>query len=45
LPQGLPKKIEFNLLLTDLALEFGDPLLGCGKLPRRLGACSLHAGR
>jgi len=22
----LPKKIEFDLLLADLALEFGDPL-------------------
>jgi hypothetical protein len=27
LPQGLPKKIEFNLLLTNFALELGYPLL------------------
>jgi hypothetical protein len=26
LPQGLPKKIQFHLLLTDLAFQIGDPL-------------------
>jgi hypothetical protein len=30
LPQGLPKKIQFQLLLPDLALKLGNPL------PRRL---------
>jgi len=25
LPQGSPKKIEFDLLLADLALQLGDP--------------------
>jgi hypothetical protein len=28
LPQGSPKKIEFNLLLADLAFQFGDLPLG-----------------
>jgi hypothetical protein len=27
LPQGLPKKIEFDLLLADLALKLGNTLL------------------
>jgi hypothetical protein len=26
LPQGLPKKIKLHLLLSDLALQIGDPL-------------------
>jgi hypothetical protein len=30
LPQGLPKKIQFQPLLPDLALKLGNPL------PRRL---------
>jgi len=28
LPQGLPKKIEFQLLLADFAFKLGDALLG-----------------
>src|SRR6185295_9663410 len=40
LPQGLPKKIQFDLLLADLALELGDLLARRirrrdGRLPRR----------
>jgi hypothetical protein len=27
MPQGLPKKIEFNLLLADLAVQIGNLLL------------------
>jgi len=29
-PQGLPKKIEFDLLLADLALKFGNTLQRAG---------------
>jgi hypothetical protein len=28
LPQGLPKKIQFHLLLADLALQFGNAPAG-----------------
>jgi len=28
MPQGLPKKIEFQLLLADLAFQFGDAPAG-----------------
>jgi hypothetical protein len=44
-PQGLPKKIEFDLLLTNLALELGNALPGCSKLASRLGARPLHSRR
>jgi hypothetical protein len=33
-PQGLSKKIEFNLLLPDLALQLADLLLGDRKILR-----------
>jgi hypothetical protein len=45
LPQGLPKKIEFNLLLTNLALELGNPLPRRGKLAGRLRAGLFHTWR
>jgi hypothetical protein len=36
LPQGLPKKIQFNLLLADLALQLADPLARRRKILGRL---------
>jgi hypothetical protein len=36
LPQGSPKKIEFNLLPADLALQLADALARACKIPRRL---------
>jgi len=36
LPQGLPKKIQFNLLLADLALQLADALASRRKIPARL---------
>jgi hypothetical protein len=44
LPQGLPKKIEFQLLLADLALELRDPLLCRLKLVRWLRSKGADAG-
>src|SRR5205085_5401624 len=35
LPQGLPKKIQFNLLLTDLALQLGNTIARELKLRHR----------
>jgi len=34
LPQGLPKKIELDVLLADLPLELGYVLLGSRQLVR-----------
>jgi hypothetical protein len=36
LPQGLPKKIKFQLLPADLALKFADPLARRRKVVRAL---------
>jgi hypothetical protein len=36
LPQGLPKKIQFNLLLADLALQLADALARRRKILARL---------
>jgi hypothetical protein len=36
LPQGLLKKIQFNLLLADLALQFADALARRRKILGRL---------
>jgi hypothetical protein len=36
MPQGLLKKIEFTLLLADLAFELGNALAGGRKIPARL---------
>ena len=37
LPQGLPKKIELQLLLADLALQLGDPPPRRLDIPQSLG--------
>jgi hypothetical protein len=36
LPQGLLKKIQFQLLLADLALQSHDPLARCPKIGHSL---------
>src|SRR5579872_623405 len=36
MPQGLPKKIQFNLLLADLAFQLTDALARCRKILARL---------
>jgi hypothetical protein len=36
LPQGLPKKIQFHLLLADLALQLANPLASGRKILARL---------
>ena len=36
MPQGLLKKIEFTLLLADLAFELGNALAGGRKIPAGL---------
>src|SRR5438477_3430817 len=37
MPQGLPKKIQVDLLLTDLALQLGDPPLALARRRDRRG--------
>jgi hypothetical protein len=34
-PQGLPKKIDLQLLLADLALKLADPLAHRARIDRR----------
>jgi len=36
LPQGLPKKIQFQLLLADLALQIINALARRRNIPRRI---------
>jgi hypothetical protein len=40
-PQGLPKKIEFNLLLADLAFQLTNALTSRSKRLRRDSAVAL----
>jgi hypothetical protein len=42
LPQGLSKKIEFDLLLADLALKFGNTFWRAGVASRNIARPLLH---